>query len=221
MKDIKMVVFDMAGTTVDEQNIVYKTLQQAINMHGGSVSLDTVLEVGAGKEKFQAIKDIIAHLNIKNIDAKNTFNDFKAMLNEAYETLDVKPIEGVEKTMLKLKQLGKIVILNTGYNSRIANGLINKLSWEKGTHYDALITADDVENGRPHPDMILKAMKMFDISDPEVVLKAGDSTVDIEEGKNANCGINVGVLSGAQTREQLEVANPDYIIDSLANLNGI
>ncbi len=57
---IKMVVFDMAGTTVDENNIVYKTLQQVINAAGFDFSLEQVLTEGAGKEKLQAIKDILA-----------------------------------------------------------------------------------------------------------------------------------------------------------------
>ena len=48
---IKLVVFDMAGTTVDEQNVVYKTLQKAINHGGIPVTLEDVLETGAGKEK--------------------------------------------------------------------------------------------------------------------------------------------------------------------------
>ncbi|MBS1527010.1 MAG: HAD family hydrolase, partial [Bacteroidetes bacterium] len=56
---IKMVVFDMAGTTVDENNVVYKTVQQAINQAGFNVTLDEVLAQGAGKEKLQAIKDVL------------------------------------------------------------------------------------------------------------------------------------------------------------------
>ena len=48
---IKMVVFDMAGTTVDEDNVVYKTLQEAIVKHSIPVTLEEVLSHGAGKEK--------------------------------------------------------------------------------------------------------------------------------------------------------------------------
>jgi len=59
---------------------------------------------------------------------------------------------------------------------------------------------------------------MFKISESENVLKAGDSVIDIEEGKNANCGWTVGVLTGAQTREQLATAEPTLILDSLADL---
>ena len=31
MKKIELVVFDMAGTTIDEDNLVYKTVQKVIN----------------------------------------------------------------------------------------------------------------------------------------------------------------------------------------------
>ena len=48
---IKLVVFDMAGTTVDEDNVVYKTVRDAINAAGYEFSLEQVLTHGAGKEK--------------------------------------------------------------------------------------------------------------------------------------------------------------------------
>lgn len=219
LKHIKLVVLDMAGTTVNEQNVVYKTLQKAINKHNIDVSLDTVLEFGAGKEKFQAIKDVLSHkASDKLAIAERIFEDFKVMLNDAYKTLNVKAIGGVEDLFLKLKAEGKTVVLNTGYNTQVATSLIHKIGWQQGVHYDALITADDVKKGRPHPDMILKAMQLFNIEDASMVLKAGDSIIDIEEGKNANCGITIGVLSGAQNREQLETVKPDYILNSVAEI---
>jgi len=223
IKNIEMVVFDMAGTTVNEGNIVYKTLQEAI-MIGGfeDVTLELVLELGAGKEKFQAIEDILdAIAPEKTEKAIEIFDNFKIMLDEAYSSLDVQPIDGTEVLLLELRSENIKVVLNTGYNSKVANLLLEKLHWDLGVHYDLLITADDVEKGRPHPDMILKAMKHFNIDDASKVLKAGDSAIDIEEGKNANCGITVGVLSGAQTEEQLEEANPSYILQSINEIHSI
>lgn len=90
-----------------------------------------------------------------------------------------------------------------------------------GNQIDALITSDDVVNGRPNPDMIQMAMAKFGITDPAQVLKAGDSEIDIMEGKNSGCAITVGVLSGAQNREQLEVANPDYILNNVMEIESI
>lgn len=222
INEIEMVVFDMAGTTINENNIVYKTLHKSINKFGIDVSLELVLSIGAGKEKFQAIKDILAHINNTDTEkAEVIFQYFKDLLDQEYLVANVLPIDGVENTLLNLKKDGVKIVLNTGYNSKVANVLLEKLNWKKGIQYDALITADDVERGRPYPDMILKAMQLFDITAASKVVKAGDSAIDIKEGKNAQCGITIGVLSGAQTREQLENAKPDYILESLASLYSI
>lgn len=221
MKNIKLAVFDMAGTTVNEDNVVYKTVKKALARSGVEVSLDTVLEFGAGKEKFKAISDILEETNIDGVDARAVFEDFKVMLKEDYENLEVTSYDGVEELFGILRSNGVKVVLNTGYDRKTAQSLLDKLGWATGNQIDALITADDVVNGRPSSEMIDKAMAMFGIIDPEQVLKAGDSVIDIEEGKSANCGMTVGVLTGAQTREQLETAHPTMILNSLDALAGI
>ena len=63
MATIKMIVFDMAGTTINEDNLVYKTLQKIINAKGYNFSLQQVLNEGAGYEKRKAIKKIIVLQN--------------------------------------------------------------------------------------------------------------------------------------------------------------
>ena len=56
----ELVVFDMAGTTVDERNVVYQTVRHAINAAGYAVTQEQVQAVGAGQEKSQAIRDVLA-----------------------------------------------------------------------------------------------------------------------------------------------------------------
>lgn len=221
MKKIEMMVFDMAGTTVDEKNVVYKTLQKSISNYGIAVNLELVLQMAAGKEKLNAIQDITKYLGANEKDAEVIFEDFKIRLNKAYLELNIEPIEGVENLILELRSKNIKIVLNTGYNKSVATNLLNKLNWQKSIHYDALITASDVKKGRPHPDMIFKAMELCNITDASKVLKAGDSDIDIEEGKNAKCGITVGVLSGAQSKKQIQAANPTYILDSLTNLKDV
>lgn len=218
MKKIELAVFDMAGTTVNEDNVVYKTVRAALAKSGVEVSLNTVLEFGAGKEKFKAIADILEKTKTTGVDPNTVFKDFKNMLEEAYANLDVTTYDGVEELFKLLKSKGVKVVLNTGYDLKTAKSLLSKLGWIPGEQIDALITADDVVMGRPSSEMIDKAMAMFGITARDKVLKAGDSVIDIEEGKNANCGWTVGVLTGAQTREQLATAEPSMILDSLSDL---
>lgn len=221
---IKLIVFDMAGTIINENNVVYKTLRKAINWQGFNFSLDEVLLYGAGKEKHQAIKDI---LNSKNPNyalngvSLTIFNDFSELLKVNYENLVIETFPETEEVFKKLKEKGIKIVLNTGYNRETAMLLLDKLKWEEGKQYDALITASDVEKGRPAADMIFKAMELFNITNAQEVVKIGDSIIDIEEGKTANCGITIGVTTGAHTEEQLKSANPTYIINSLIELTQI
>ena len=217
---IKMVVFDMAGTTVDEDNVVYKTLQEAIVKHSIAVTLDEVLSYGAGKEKLQAIMDILDQTNhpASPERVKEIYNYFINQLSVNYKTLEIKALPNVERVFKELIERNIKVVLNTGYNRETAESLIDKLGWKSSVDFDLLVTASDVKQNRPQPDMILFAMEELNISDPSSVIKIGDSAIDILEGKNAGCCLNIGITTGAQTREQLLEANPDFIINNIYSI---
>ncbi|WP_439581958.1 phosphonatase-like hydrolase [Dyadobacter bucti] len=219
---IRMVVFDMAGTTVDENNVVYKTLMRAVNEKGLSVTLDEVLAEGAGKEKLQAIRSI---LSLKQIEdeklAAEIFERFLILLDDAYSTQDILEQPNATSVFHALRELNIAVVLNTGYNRQTAEALVKKIGWEPGVHFDCLITASDVELNRPNPDMILLAMSQLGITDASEVAKVGDSAIDIEEGQNAGCGLSIGITTGAHTPDQLRQASPDYIIGNLIELLSI
>jgi phosphonatase-like hydrolase len=217
---IKMVVLDMAGTVLNEDNVVYKTLQKAINETGFTFTLDEVLAEGAGKEKLQAIKsilDVYAQVHDENL-ANDIYNRFIVYLKDAYATLEILPQDNAEDLFGQLKGKEILVVLNTGYNTETAQTLINKLGWERGVQYDSLVTATDVDHNRPDPDMIWLAMERFGIVDALEVAKVGDSIIDIEEGKNAGCSLNIGITTGAHTFGQLQTAKPDHIINNLLEL---
>jgi phosphonatase-like hydrolase len=217
---ISMVVFDMAGTTVNEDNVVYKTLQKSMNKKGFDFTLDQVLAEGAGKEKLEAIQSILkvfARKTDKDV-ANEIYSDFMYLLSKAYEDIDVLPQPNAEELFQILKRRNIRIILNTGYNADIAESLVKKLGWKKGIEFDSLITSSDVEKNRPDPEMIDLAMDIYGVIDPKRVIKVGDSIIDIEEGQNAGCGLNVGITTGAHTFLQLKSANPDYIISDLMEL---
>lgn len=223
MKNISMIVFDMAGTTIDEDNLVYKTLHKAIAESGVVLSLDEVLSIGAGKEKLNAIKDILIVFGnaAQQAQADEIFTHFLAYLEDAYNQNDIKPTENAEEVLKALRLQNIKVVLNTGYDKQTALKLLNKIEWKLGEQFDLLVTASDVPNSRPAPDMIIYAMNHFGISDASTVVKVGDSVIDIEEGKNASCLFNIGVTTGAQTKEQLQKAAPTHILNNLKELLAI
>lgn len=218
--NIKMVVFDMAGTTVNENNVVYKTLRIAINQAGFDFTLDQVLEQGAGKEKKQAIRSILtAFAGIQDGELTDKiYKNFFGKLTEAYNREEILPQNNAAELFAELKKRGIISILNTGYDRVTAQSIVDKLGWKEGEDFDGLVTATDVGRNRPEPDMILFAMKRFNLTDASQVVKVGDSAIDIEEGRNAGCGLSIGITTGAHTAEQLQTAHPDKIIDDLIDV---
>ncbi|MET0393734.1 MAG: phosphonatase-like hydrolase [Chitinophagaceae bacterium] len=219
---IKMIVFDMAGTTVNEHNIVYKTVQEAVNAAGFDFSLETVLAYAAGKEKLQAIKSVLGSAGVVDDDlAERIFADFTARLEKAYKTKTITEQPNATKLFHALKEKGIAVALNTGYNRETAEFLITRIGWQQGKDFDSLVTASDVKHGRPLPDMIRLAMQQMNIDSAAHVVKVGDSIIDVEEGKNAGCGITVGITTGAHTFEQLQSASPSCIINDLEELAAV
>ena len=68
------------------------------------------------------------------------------------------------------------------------------------------------------PNQIFYAKNKLHIEDAKHMVKIGDSCIDIEEGKNAGCLLNIGITTGAQTEIQLMEAKPDYIVHSLTEM---
>ena len=68
--------------------------------------------------------------------------------------------------------------------------------------------------------MINDAIETLNISDRKKVIKTGDTVADILEGKNAGV-LTVAVLTGTQSREELEKYNPNYIFSSISGLRSI
>ena len=217
---VELVVFDMAGTTVDEDNVVYKTVRAAINAAGYDFSQQQVQAAGAGKEKSQAIRDVLALDGGEHSEDEVAaiFADFKTRLAHAYANLDVKEQPGATAAFARLRKHGIKIVLNTGYDRNTAEGLIRKIGWSVGQHIDGLVTASDVAAGRPGPDMIHQAMSLANVHSSGAVVKVGDSQIDIEEGKNAQCGMTFGITTGAQTEDQLLESDPTGIVQSLNEL---
>ena len=102
---ISMVVFDMAGTSVDEGNVVYHTLHKAIEKKCPSITFEDVLKWGAGKEKLQAIRETLAatHIQLNEETIQEIFKDFLDLLDKAYENLIVVPTKNTERLFKELR----------------------------------------------------------------------------------------------------------------------
>ncbi|MGH2565155.1 MAG: HAD-IA family hydrolase [Ginsengibacter sp.] len=217
---IQLVVFDIAGTTVADKGNINNVFRKAFTNAGitnvDSVDVDDVM----GYRKKEAIEIIVKKYKpgFENDDAfiDGIHEDFNKQMIMYYETCEeLVPLPFAESVFKELHNNKIKVALNTGFTRAITTPILKRLGWDTATFIDEIICSDEVPEGRPFPFMIENIMQKLSISYADDVAKVGDTKVDIEEGKNAGCGIVVGVTTGAYSKEQLMKYQPDYIIDSL------
>lgn len=221
---IKLAVFDMAGTTVSDENYVALSFQQAMKKQGYNVELKDVNPL-MGYEKPLAIQMMLdkyetdtQKINAGSIARIHT--DFVNIMLEFYtHSHEIKPLPNVESTFEQLRTMGIKIGLDTGFSRNIAELIISRLNWEN--QIDIMVASDDVKNGRPYPDMIHKMKADLNLLPTDEIVKIGDTEVDINEGINAGCKYVVGITTGAFTREELKPHHPTHIIDNISELIAI
>lgn len=220
---IQLAVFDIAGTTVQDDDYVAKAFMQAFVKNGYSISLEQTYPY-MGVKKIVAVKTMLSLLKdtVNDDEAEKIHTDFVNEMMHFYEhDPAVKPLPFAEQTFQQLKEKGIRIALNTGFPRCIADVIVNRLQWKEKGFIDDYIASDEVEHGRPSPMMIKELMRRAGVTDTAAVAKIGDTEVDINEGRNSGCGVVVSVTTGAYTKEQLATYTPDDIIDDLSALPAI
>ncbi|GAC1389092.1 MAG: phosphonatase-like hydrolase [Ginsengibacter sp.] len=223
MGKVKLVVFDIAGTTVQDNGEIALSFANALKSFGYSVPQEKINPL-MGYKKTEAIKKMLIEFEsdpekITDEYVDSIHDKFQHQMIEYYSsTPDLKPMPSSEKAFEELKSLGISIGLDTGFPSQITDIIIKRLGWLKDHKIDIVVSSNQVPNGRPSPDMIYLMMERMSISNSMEVIKIGDTEVDINEGKSAGCLYSIGITTGAFTREELRYYDPSYILDDLTEL---
>ncbi|MBV8390433.1 MAG: HAD hydrolase-like protein, partial [Mucilaginibacter sp.] len=155
---IKLVVFDIAGTTVKDDHNVSKAFKAALQKYNYDVPLDMINPL-MGYEKNEAITKML-HLHEADtskitVDLVNEIHrEFVKQMIHFYQfEPGIEPLPNVEETFAALHSAGVLVGVNTGFSRDIAEAIVNRLQWREKGLIDYLIGSDEVELGRPHPFM--------------------------------------------------------------------
>ena len=214
MTKIRLAVFDMAGTTVDDvidgMPLVLRSYDDAFRRHGIIIPMETLNDM-RGRDK----KEVINMLSGDKAPA--IYRDFVEMLSA--NVTRVKEIRGTSETFRWLKGHGVAVGVESGFPAVVTHDIVKHLRWQEDDLIDYWTCSEIVEEERPSPAMIRHTMRHCHIRDPSQVLKVDDTAIGIEEGHNAKAHV-VAVLTGTQRREKLEAAKPDAVIPSVRELRG-
>jgi len=220
MGPIQLVVFDLAGTTIDDQGMVLDCFVETVGAYdlpGTPVELNALM----GWNK----REVLGMLAARRFPADPAKADqladealagFITRMSAAYEH-HLAPIPGAEETFAFLRDRGIKIATDTGFDATISGLIMERLNWP-GRLIDLAVSSSEVPRGRPAPYMIFRAMERLGVLDVHQVMKVGDSPADLEEGYNAGCGEVIGVLSGAHTAATLGPCRHTRLIGSVADL---
>jgi phosphonatase-like hydrolase len=125
---------------------------------------------------------------------------FDAFMLEAIERDPPPVLDGVRAAMGILASKN----ITVGYVTGFARAPALRLLDVSNLAYAVLVGSDEVERGRPAPDLIHEAMRRLGLTDASTIAYAGDTPVDIQSGLNARCGAVYGLTCGAHDRAELE-----------------
>ncbi len=231
MPNIQLIAFDMAGTTVRDENEVLHCFFEAAQQTGLVADADRVNAMMGLPKKvvFQTLwaEQLGADQADYATKVEASYDCFCHILEAHYRTQPVAPTEGCLELFAWLKAQSIAIALTTGFYREVTDIILHRLGWERGLneHYlggaDSLIqcsvTPSEIygNEGRPAPFMIQKAMYRLGVNDPKAVIAIGDTPSDLAAGRHAGCRYTCGVTNGTHAEAQLAEHPNDGLFTSL------
>lgn len=186
----------MDGVLVDAKEWHYEALNKALSLFGIPISREDHINKYDGlptRKKLQMLK------NEKNLpeELHEFINEIKQIYTEEIIYFKCKPVFEVQYAMNKLKSEGyKIAVCSNSVRNSV------KVMMEKSSLIDLIdiyISNEDVDKGKPDPEMYLKAMKHFNLNADECLI--------LEDNEN---GIKAAIDSGGHLLKIEEVTDTNY-----------
>ena len=204
--EIKLVVLDWAGTTIDFGcQAPTGAFVSAFAKKGIAVSLAEA-RGPMGLHKKDHVRAMLASEGVgtkwqarfgrrwDESDVEDLYRDVSELQLEAV-VRHGQLIPGVLECVAELRARDIKIAGTTGYFQAAADAVLETAKTQ-GYSPDFSICADEVPGGRPAPWMIFRCMEALKVYPPSAVVKVGDTAVDILDGRNAGCW-SVGVIDSS------------------------
>jgi 2-phosphoglycolate phosphatase len=122
------------------------------------------------------------------------------------------PLPGAKPCTEQLREAGLRLAFATSKKRTYAEMILAHL--DLLDPFECRVGPEDVTNGKPHPEPILKVLEGLDVAADELIY-VGDTAFDVGAARDAGVQC-VCVTTGYNTRQELEALNPDAVFDTLA-----
>jgi beta-phosphoglucomutase len=203
------VIFDWDGTLADTRQMVVASFQKVLSEIHCDISDEFIARrIGIGAA--ETFREILRKSGISFDEALIRLLVDKKIQAEIDLSSRVKLFSGAMELLASLR--GKVKLALASMNNRaVIDHMLAVMNVRR--FFDVVLTVDEVHNSKPDPEIFLKsALKLGCRTEKCVVVE--DSIFGVEAAKRAKMGC-VAVLTDVYSREELEKANPDLIVNSL------
>ncbi|HUT17333.1 MAG TPA: HAD family phosphatase [Acidobacteriota bacterium] len=205
----KAVIFDWDGTLADTSQVVVASFQKALSDIHCEINGEFIeRRIGIGSA--QTFREILRSSKIRFDETLIKSLVEKKIQNEIEMSAKVKLFDGSLDLLESLQGKVKLGLASMNDREVIAN-LLKMTNTQR--FFDATLTADDISNPKPNPEIFLRCVLKLRSSQEKCVV-VEDSIFGVKAAKTAKMGC-ITVLTGVYSREELKKANPDLIVDSL------
>ena len=173
---IRAVLFDMDGVLIDAKDWHYDALNRALNLFGYKISRESHLSTFDGLPTRQKLKILTKSHNLP-AGIHEIINKLKQDYTLAISHQSCKPVFNHQFALSRLKsQNYKIAVCSNSVRQSVETMM--RLSGLE--HYvDVMISNEDVEKGKPDPEMYIRAMETLQVSPKEcLILEDNDHGIE-------------------------------------------
>jgi phosphoglycolate phosphatase len=218
MTTITVACLDMAGTTVRDDGTVMDAFQAAIaeaNLPPAAYNRAmTYVQSSMGQSKIEVFRRILG----AEEGARAANEAFEHHYEAAVRAGQVQAMPGAPDVFKACRDAGIRVCLATGFSPSTRDAIISELGWSE--QIDLALSPADAGRGRPWPDLPLTALLWLRGGAVSELAVVGDTASDVESGLRSGAGLVAGVLTGADSRAQLEAAGAPLILDTITDVLG-
>lgn len=206
---IQLIIWDLDGTTADTlESIAHSANICMKNHHLAQMPVDN-FRFYAGDGARQMLKRCLK-------DAGDTNAEYLEQVVEEYWkvfqtgcTYHVKSFKGLPETLEKLKNYGVLLAICTNKAQPYAEAVVEAVYGKDLFNY--ILGEQEGIPRKPATDGVLKIAEDLGVA-PDECVYIGDTNTDMKTGKAAGM-YTIGVTWGFRTREELEMYEPDLIIN--------
>lgn len=212
MRTYDCILFDWDGTIAKTLDIWHEALKVALKAQGIELSS---AKVGAN------FSELASYLEQQGYNNADEIIQHASRVSEQNIPL-VELYAGSVRLLKFLKKHGKRIALVTTSAHKQIDALLEKNNL---THiFDVVVCGDDVEQVKPNPEPLLKAVALLG-ADAKHTLMVGDSSADIVAAKAANIDVALFYPEGHHNLfydlDELRKLSPEYVCNNLADLERI